>query len=143
MVLDFNGYGVPDGNYGYDENERLLIQPNEKMSLNYIFGGVSYSFGTGIVVTFSGDGTPPSIPSTVGLSVVTCVATAGGKWVVAGGTYDPGGGSQPPLGGGLSQAAILGTDNAGKPAWNRIDPPGTNAIIAMCGGLLSDVVPAG
>lgn len=134
MVLDINGYGVPDGNYGYDKT--LLIQPNKKMSLNYIFGGVGYSEGTGIDVTFSGEGDPPTIPSDPGLATITSVATAGGKWIVAGGTWDPSGGRQPPFGGGASQAAILSTDADGKPVWKRIDPPGTNMIIAITGGMV-------
>jgi hypothetical protein len=139
-VLDFNGYNVPDGNYGYDKDKDLLIQPNDKMSLNYLFGGIGYSLGTGIIVTGSGEGALP--PSSPGLSAVTCVATAGGQWVVAGGIYDPAGGGQPPPGGGKSEAAILVTDEHGVPIWKRLDPPGTNAIIAMCGGLLSDLNPA-
>jgi hypothetical protein len=145
-VLDYNGYNVPDGNYGYDKETGLLIQPGhdiDQISLDYLFGGITYSSGTEVDITVSGgDGPPPSFPpGDPGLSAVTCVATAGGQWVAAGGQYDPAGSSQPPQGGGTSEAAYLVTDDAGNQHWERIDPPGTNAIIAMCGGLLSDVKP--
>jgi hypothetical protein len=123
-----------------------LIQPGhdiDQISLDYLFGGITYSSGTEVDITVSGgDGPPPSFPpGDPGLSAVTCVATAGGQWVAAGGQYDPAGSSQPPQGGGTSEAAYLVTDDAGNQHWERIDPPGTNAIIAMCGGLLSDVKP--
>lgn len=141
MVQDSNGYNVPDGNYGYDKAKGLLIQPDDKMSLDYLFGQITYSSGAELLMTFSGEGPPPTYPLDPGLSKITCVATAGGQWVAAGGTYDPSGSGQPPQGGGTSEAAYLVTDEAGNQHWERIDPPGTNAIIAMCGGLLSDVKP--
>jgi hypothetical protein len=138
-VLTVEGYGTPDGNYGYDKTEKqLLIKPNDPMSIDYLFGDALGSAGSGITVEFSGEGDAPEIPLDVGLTVVTCVATAGGRWVVAGGTADPAGGNQPPAGGGKSEAAVLWTDADGKPVWKRVDPPGTNMIIAMCGGLLSE-----
>lgn len=133
-LVDSQGNGIPDGFYGYDKTKEMMIAPAKPLIVDYFLGSVGFSPG-GLTVTMDGQEPYPSDPGIP----ASCVATAGGKWVAAGGVYDPAGGGQPPQGGGKSQAAILTTDDDGNPAWQRLDPPGTNMIIAVCGGPLSDV----
>ena len=124
-VLDSNGNGVPGGNYGYDKDKELLIAPNKPVVISYDVGFLQIpTTGSDVTVTFSGEGDPPSYPSNPGLPAI-CVATAGGKWVVAGGDD------------GDSQAAIaVASDEAY--IWQSLNPEGTSKIITLTAGDLDN-----
>lgn len=130
LVKDDNSNSVPDGNYGYDKISGLLIAPAKLTTIDYLYG--NYLSGihldsSNVTMKIVGGGVPPSYPLNVGIPT-TCVATAGGEWVVAGGVLAA-------EGSGKSQAAILKfveDDNAY--VWKRIDPGGTNMIITLTGG---------
>jgi hypothetical protein len=137
-VVDDNGNGVPGGIYGYNEAQAILIAPTNVPTIGYLGGTAGLSLSTSVKVTISSDDDPAAYPPDPGIPT-TCVANAGGEWVIAGGISDPAGGGQPPSGGGSSQAVILTTNDKGTSVWKRIDPPGTNLITCMCAGLLTEV----
>jgi hypothetical protein len=124
LVKDANNNNIPDGNYGYDESNRL-IAPTVTSKIDYLFGNYLSDIPRGSHVTVTGfDSDVP--PSSTGIPT-TCVATVGGSWVAAGGTFDS-------LDTGSCQAVILKSSEDGL-QWERLDPPGANVIITLTGGV--------
>jgi hypothetical protein len=120
-VKDINDSNVPGGVYGYDEDKNFLIKPAELQVVDYSTGGVGGYGSAGITV--SNPDPEAVIPSAT--IPTTCVATVGGRWVIAGGSF----GSPP-------QAAVLTSSEDG-PIWKRTDPPGTDLIVTMTAGVVS------
>ena len=124
MVKDERGNNVPDGNYGYDKDRKLLVEPNSMPSIAYLTGAIGPpSASAGIKVTkLDPEDTAPFNEAT-GIPT-SCVAFAGDVWVVAGGVQ-----KSPATGlGGSSQAAILEADG-----WKRNDPTGITVMRTITG----------
>lgn len=134
-VQDKNGNGIPDGNYGYDDDDNILVVPTEVIAIDYLFGLYLNDIPQNcLTVTVTGE---PSYPSDVGIPI-TCTATAGGRWLAAGGVlgnFD--------AGEGRTQAAILVSSESGY-VWRELNPTdGMNMIITMTGGRLETETDAG
>jgi len=85
-VTDSFGNGVPDGVYGFDANNDILIAPSVVPAIHYNDGLIrSHPVSTVAVKTKAPDGTEITRTVDVGIPV-NCVAYAGGIWMAAGGT---------------------------------------------------------
>lgn len=119
-VVDEFGNGAPDGFYGFNPENDILIMPTGMPAMDYFFGGIFYPDASG--VTINNPAQP--IPSDPGLPTL-CVARSGDQWVAAGGLSGHAG---------AAMAAILVSDSESGFSWKRVDPVGPTAIVTIVGG---------